>query len=161
MSEKSFFDSLYFLWWSKFVEEILISSVKKLPISNDESFLESIFNLNQIFKILITQNSQIWEFNASDLLYIFFREWRNSLLIYKMSKNWNLKENGPSWRQNFVWSENPRQNIWNKIEKSGKLDRKRKAWYLHLRVLWLLLPKFNFWKWDLALGYISSQIWDI
>ena len=29
-----------------------------------------------------------------------------------------------------------------------------------LRVFWLLLQKFNFWKGDCALGYISMQIWD-
>ena len=34
------------------------------------------------------------------------------------------------------------------------------VWYLLLRVFWLLLPKFNFWKGDWTLGYISTQIWD-
>ena len=27
-------------------------------------------------------------------------------------------------------------------------------------VFWLLLPEFNFWKGDWALGYVSTQIWD-
>ena len=39
-----------------------------------------------------------------------------------------------------------------------KLDRTRKVWYLLLRVFWLLLPKFNFWKGNWA--YVSTQIWD-
>ena len=55
-------------------------------------------------------------------------------------------------------SYNPGQNIWKKLEKSSKLDRKRKVWYLLLRVVCLLLPKFNFWKGDWALGYIWARI---
>ena len=41
-----------------------------------------------------------------------------------------------------------------------KLDRTTKVWYLLLRLFWLLLPKFNLWKGDWALGYVSIQIWD-
>ena len=52
------------------------------------------------------------------------------------------------------------QIIWNKIEKSSKTGRTRKIWYLLLRVFWLLLSKFSFWKEDWALGYVSIQIWD-
>ena len=44
-----------------------------------------------------------------------------------------------------------------------KLDRARKVWYLLLRVFWLLLPKFNFWRRDWALGYtryhVSVYLW--
>ena len=36
----------------------------------------------------------------------------------------------------------------------------RKSLILLLRVFWLLLPKFNFWKGVWALGYVSTQIWD-
>ena len=41
-----------------------------------------------------------------------------------------------------------------------KLNRTTKVWYLLLRVFWLILPKFNFWKGDRALGYVTTQIWD-
>ena len=41
-----------------------------------------------------------------------------------------------------------------------KLDRKRNVWYQLLHVFWQLLPKFNLWKEDWALGYVSTQIWD-
>ena len=68
------------LWLKK------VSSVKKLPISNAESFLEPIFDPNQIYKILLTQNLLIWKFNATDLLDIFLEVWRNALMIYKISK---------------------------------------------------------------------------
>ena len=45
------FCSLYFQWWLKFLEKLLflfnkVSSAKKLPIRNGESFLESSFDLN-------------------------------------------------------------------------------------------------------------------
>ena len=53
---------------------------------------------------------------------------------------------------------NPGQNIWNKIEDPVKLQRKRKTWYLLLRVYWLLLPNFNIWKRHWAVGYVSTQI---
>ena len=41
-----------------------------------------------------------------------------------------------------------------------KLDRKRKVWYLFLRIFQLLLPKPNFFKGDLALGNVSNEISD-
>ena len=47
-----------------------------------------------------------------------------------------------------------------KLRNPVKLYRTRKVWYLLFRVFWLLLPKFNFWKGDWVLGYVSTQIWD-
>ena len=41
-----------------------------------------------------------------------------------------------------------------------KLDRKRKVWYLLLRVFELLLVKCKFLKGGKALGYVSTQIRD-
>ena len=55
---------------------------------------------------------------------------------------------------------NPGQNIWNKIDKSSKTGQDKKSLTPLSRVFWLLLPKFNFWKGDWALGYVSTQIWD-
>ena len=52
------------------------------------------------------------------------------------------------------------RGIWGGMESPVKLDGARKVWYLLLRVFWLLLPGFNFWRGDWALGYVSSQIWD-
>ena len=37
-----------------------------------------------------------------------------------MSKYLNLEESGRSYDQEFVCSGNPRQNIWNKVEKIDK-----------------------------------------
>ena len=44
-----------------------------------------------------------------------------------MSKNESLKKTGPSEDQNFLCSDNPEQNIWNKIEKSSKIGQKKKS----------------------------------
>ena len=47
--------------------------------------------------------------------------------------------------------------LWTKV----KLDKKtRKLWYLLVHTFWLLMPRFNFWKGDWALGYDSIQILD-
>ena len=51
----------HFPWWFQYLQNTLtgfeiVTCVKKLPISDDESFLESIFDLSWIFKILLTQN---------------------------------------------------------------------------------------------------------
>ena len=53
------------------------------------------------------------------------------------------------------------ENIWKYLLKSSKNEHNKKGYrYLLYRVFWLLLPKFNFWKGDWALGYVSTQIWD-
>ena len=48
-----------------------VSSFKKQLIDKVESFLKLNFDLNQRYKIVLTQNHQIWNFNATDLPYIF------------------------------------------------------------------------------------------
>ena len=40
-----------------------------------------------------------------------------------MSKNSCLKETGPSYSQKFVCSDNPGQNIWQKVKKSSKIGQ--------------------------------------
>ena len=50
------------------------SSIKKLPMSKIENFPKSNFDLNLIWKIVLTQNQYIWNFNAIELLYIF-KDW--------------------------------------------------------------------------------------
>ena len=71
-----------------------------------------------------------------------------------------MKKTGQSYYQNFVCSDNPVQNMWNKIEKSSKTGHEKKSLISFLCDFWLLLPKFNFWKRDWALGYVFIQIWD-
>ena len=40
-----------------------------------------------------------------------------------MSKNSSSKETGLSYGQKFVYSDNPRQNIWQKVKKSSKIGQ--------------------------------------
>ena len=63
------------------------STVKKLSISDCESFLESIFDLTEYAKYCLQETAKIWTFNVTDLLYIFLKDWKNALIIQKMSKN--------------------------------------------------------------------------
>ena len=52
-------------------------------------------------------------------------------------------------------------NIWSKVKKFSKnWHNYRKLCYLFWRTSLLLLPKFNFWKGDFTLGYVSNLIWD-
>ena len=55
---------------------------------------------------------------------------------------------------------NPGQGIWNRLEKSSKTGREKKGLILTLACFRLLLLKFNLWKGDLTLGYVSAQIWE-
>ena len=51
-----------------------------------------------------------------------------------------------AYDQTFACSDNPGQNIWNKMEKSNKTGMAKKNLITLLRVFELLLSKFNFWK---------------
>ena len=44
-----------------------------------------------------------------------------------MSKNQSLKKTGPSQDQEIVCSDNPMQNIWNKLEKPSKTGQDKKS----------------------------------
>ena len=62
--------SLYFQWWFWFLENTLIwfkqiSSVKKLPISDNQDFLDLFLDLNGTCKILLAKSTEIWNFDAT------------------------------------------------------------------------------------------------
>ena len=132
--------------------------VKKLPISDGESFLASISYLNWIRKILFTQNCSIWNFNPTDLLNIFPSDWRNDLITYKRVKK--IKKTRSIYNQKFLDSDNPGKIFGTQLKNLVKLDRIRKVRYLLLHVFWLPLPKLSLCKGDWALDYASTQIWD-
>ena len=44
-----------------------------------------------------------------------------------MTKNWHLKDTESSYVKTFACSDNPRQHIWNKIEKSSKMGHDNKS----------------------------------
>ena len=134
---------------------IKVISIKKLPISKAESFLKSNFDLNQIWKIVRTQNHLNVELYRNWLSLYFIKDPINAFKLQKISKNWSFKETGATYDQTFACSYNPIQNIWNPV----KLEKKIKVRYLLLRVSWLLWSKFNFWKGDWALS-VSNLLWD-
>ena len=55
---------------------------------------------------------------------------------------------------------NPQQNIWNKLEGSRKTGQDEKSLLSICACFLTAIDKFNFWKGDWALGYVSTQIWD-
>ena len=54
--------------------------------------------------------------------------------LQKTFKNSSKKETGPSYGQKFVSSDNPSQNIWDKLKKYSKIGQDFKNEYLILRV---------------------------
>ena len=48
-------------------------------------------------------------------------------IIIIMSKNGSLKATGPNHDKKVAWSDNPGQNIWNKIKKSNKIGQDKKS----------------------------------
>ena len=53
---------------------------------------------------------------------------------------------------------NPGQNIWNKIEESSKTGQEKKSVISTFACFLTAIAKFNLWKGDWALGYVSTQI---
>ena len=126
--------------------------MEKLPITKIGRFLRSFFDLNQTCKIVLTQNHWFWNLYATGLPFIFFKNWRKSLKLWKMWKSWSLKKIGTSYEPKFVYPDN-RGN-------QTKLNRTTKLWYLLCFAFPLLLRKIYLWNRDWVLGYISAQIWD-
>ena len=78
---KCFLCTLHFQWSLRFLVKAFIwlkkvSSTKTLPIGKVDSFLKSSFDLNQTCKIVLTQNHEIWNFTATELLDIFVKDRR-------------------------------------------------------------------------------------
>ena len=55
-----------------------------------------------------------------------------------------------------VSSYNPGRGIWGRVEKSCEIGQEKKGLISTFACFWLLLPKFNFWMGDWALGYVST-----
>ena len=93
---KCFLCSLHFQWSLRFLEKAFIwlqkvSSTKTLPTSKVESLVKPNFDLNQTCKIILPQNHEIWNFNATELIDILIKDRRKFLHLWKMSKNWSLE----------------------------------------------------------------------
>ena len=58
----------------------------------------------------------------------FIKDSINALKLKKKIKiNWSFKKTGPSYNQIFVYSDNSRQNIWNRIQKSIRIGEDNKS----------------------------------
>ena len=72
-----------------------------------------------------------------------------------MSKTWSFKKTGQSYLQKFIFSDNHGKNIRKSNQQNWTRQEKFDIYFL--RVFWLPLPKFNFWKGGWALD--PTQIW--
>ena len=121
---------LHFQQYFEFLETMLIWLKKlalsiNLPISDGESFVESIFDLKSTRKILLTQNRYIWNFNATDLLYTFLKDWRNALIICIFVKE--FEEDWTELRPKIYLLRQSWAKYLEKIEKSSKTGQDKKS----------------------------------
>ena len=122
------FWSLQFQRWLEFLEQMLIcfknvSSVKKLPISDGEAFLESIFDLNWTCKILLTK------FGILTQLACFIFSLKNGEMPWyiKNVKKLEFEEDWAELDQKSVSPDNPMQNIWKKLEKPSNTGQDKES----------------------------------
>ena len=59
-----------------------------------------------------------------------------------MLKNWSLTETLPSSDKNVACSDNPRQSIWNKKEKSSKLGQRNESFISSFTCFLTAITKF-------------------
>ena len=55
----------------------------------------------------------------------FNKDRRKALKLSKMSKSWSLEETGSSYDHKFVSSDNPGQNVWNKVKRSSIIEQEK------------------------------------
>ena len=132
------FCSVHFHWWFKFLEKVLtylknVTSIKRLPISKVECFWKSNF-----WPKSNMQNSAY----KTDLLYIFIK----FIEVFWSYKKFQKIEvgRGLGWVRikTLLAQTIPDKIFGTKWSNPVKLNRKRKVWYLLLRVFQLLLAKF-------------------
>ena len=98
-------------------------------------FKVKIFDLNQICKIVFAQNHWIWNFNATELCFIFLLKFVEMLWSYKnCQKNWSWKGLGWVRIKNLLAQTIPNKIFGTKWSNPVKLVRKIKVWYLFLHV---------------------------
>ena len=101
------------IWFKK------VSSVNKLPISNGESFLESIFDLKlNLQNIAYTKPLNL----MCPVLYFPLRKCSDDIQNVKKKFEGVWAELRPK-----LPSDNPGQNIWKKVEKCSKTGQDKKS----------------------------------
>ena len=136
---KFFFCLLHFEWWFKFLEKLLIW-LKILPLSKNyqeaklKVFKSQIFDLNQLCEIVLTQNHWIWTLTQLTC-FVFLLKFIEMFWSYKkMSKNWSWKRNGWVKVKHLHAQTIPDKILVTKSSNPVKLGKKRKVWYLFLRI---------------------------
>ena len=85
------------------------------------------------------------------------------LSTYNLSMLWGFLDysrKGKEWGWEFFWFSFFFSFRCCSVLKVQKSCNSCESLYPLLRVFWLLLPKFNFWKGERELGYVATQIWD-
>ena len=130
---------LHFEWWFKFLEKLLIW-LKILPLSKNyqeaklKVFKSQIFDLNQLCEIVLTQNHWIWTLTQLTC-FVFLLKFIEMFWSYKkMSKNWSWKRNGWVKVKHLHAQTIPDKILVTKSSNPVKLGKKRKVWYLFLRI---------------------------
>ena len=113
-------------YWTK----LYLGSNQKILSKNSsvikaDSFLMSIFNLNQTWQIVLIENGWIWKFFATFSLNVCIKPLRKTPKLSKMWKYWSLKDAGTNYEKKKPVT----------IENAGQI------WYLFLCNIWTLLPK--------------------
>ena len=135
-----------------------VSSVIKIPISNFESFLESFWDLNKVWKTLLTQNHEIKSLTQLTC-FTFPLKIREMLWWYEKCRKIKVLRRLGDVRTKPWFA----QTILNEMfgSKQGgpvKLDGAGKVRYVLLRVFSLLFPELAVWGGDGAVVYVSTQI---
>ena len=159
---KSSFCSIHFQWSLNFLEKIItcfkkVNSVKELPKSKRESFLESIFDLNYCLNCL----HNTIKFGSLRQLTCLLFSISIERIVWWYTKCQKIK----------VWRRLGRvraKNLFSQTILGGVLRRggegpaglggSRGVWYLLWRVFGLLLPWFGFWGGGCALRCVSTGI---
>ena len=134
------FCSLHFQCWFKFLEKVLIwiknvTSAKKLTTCKVESYLKSNFwpkSIMQNSTYTKLLNSELWQNWLA--LYFYLSSWKYFGVVKKCQKIGVGRGLGRVRAKNLLAQIIPDKICRTKWSNPIKLDRRRKVWYLFLRV---------------------------
>ena len=135
------------------------------------------FDLDQTRERAFTENCWIQDSSTAAGLYIFINWWsEKDFEVIKRSKDWSVKETGAIYKHKFGYTDNPGQNIWNKVKKSSKIEQYQKnlatasAYFLGAFTKSLFVKRrldtrlsTQFWHFLISSGVnlkVHSQVWE-
>ena len=133
------FCSLHLQWWFRFLEKVLmwlknVTSIKNLPTSNVESFLKPNFwPKSNVQNSAYTKPVNV---KLTKLIcFIFSLKFIEMLWSYKACQKIGVRSRQGRVRTKCLFAQTiPDKMFETKWSNPVKLDRKRKVWYLFLRV---------------------------